>query len=1203
MNILGKLKIKPILEKEDGPIQIEIALPTAQEIKLDKIVFTDERRGNFDIEELRRKLKENQISKVIFKTDEGKPVISKPVKPSETAKQLTKPTETTKPKKILKKPSLIIEPDEEGERKEQEEEKDEPKPKTRRTKKPVKGVALLEPDEWEKIDGKSVVSRLPAKKQHVLYKVPSYYMNNREIFVNFINSLFAPYRDEVMNESENITCETIGQGSSQFNLLTHQKLVRDYLNLYTPYRGLLLYFSLGSGKSATSIAIAEGMKESKKVIVLTPASLHANYVFELKKWGDDLYKKNQCWEWISITKKPELLETLSSVLHLSVEYINKKKGAWMVNVKKTKPPPAAKKPKQVEELEEGEIEEGDDEEPVEVKPFADETTSCTYENMKPSEKISLDEQINEMIESKYKFIHYNGLRRSKLKEMTNNFETNIFDDAVVIIDEAHNFISRIVNKIGKEKEIPTDPKTGEKERVSTSLSLILYEMLMSSQNTRIVLLTGTPIINYPNEIGILYNILRGYIKTWEFPLDIKTSKTVNQEILSGIFSRERNIDYIEYSASSKKLTVTRNPFGFENEFTRENGEKKYAGVTNEPRESREPEQLKIKRGQVSDSAFEHNIVRLLKASDIEVVTSGITIRMYKALPDKFDDFMNRFIETGTGNLKNEEMFKRRIMGLTSYFKSVQEKLLPRYEKASDYHIIKIPMSDYQFTIYEEARKQERKQEKSSKTKKGSVDENGIFKEPSSTYRIFSRLYCNFVMPKPPGRPLPREETEASVEEQGDDNNMETLYADALKETGKQSVKDLDAEDEGDGVIEGDAVIDKLGDSTYEQRIQDAIKYVVDRGDEYLSKGGLAKYSPKYLNMLENIQDEEHRGLHLVYSQFRTLEGIGMFTNVLDYNGFTRFKIKKGATGEFEIDISEENLGKPTYALYTGTETTEEKETLRKIFNSSWNELPTSLSTQLKEISNNNNMGEIIKVFMITASGSEGINLRNTRYVHIMEPYWHPVRTEQVIGRARRICSHTDLPEALQTVEVFVYLMTITEEQKNSDASIELKQKDLSKKEYQTNPDRPDKIKIPFTSDEALFEISNIKDDLTNKIMTAVKEASIDCAVYTKRGNKEQLHCLDFGQPKSGAFSYNPSITKDQPDKVSEINKEKITWKGTEVTLKGKKYIYRKMDERTGNIYDYDSYLRAQEVAGAQPTLIGTITKNEKGQQVFSALKV
>jgi len=40
---------------------------------------------------------------------------------------------------------------------------------------------------------------------------------------------------------------------------------------------------------------------------------------------------------------------------------------------------------------------------------------------------------------------------------------------------------------------------------------------MNASNARIVLLSGTPIINYPNEIGILYNILRGYIKTWTIP--------------------------------------------------------------------------------------------------------------------------------------------------------------------------------------------------------------------------------------------------------------------------------------------------------------------------------------------------------------------------------------------------------------------------------------------------------------------------------------------------------------------------------------------------------------------------------------------------------------------------------------------------------------------------------------------------------------
>ena len=73
-------------------------------------------------------------------------------------------------------------------------------------------------------------------------------------------------------------------------------------------------------------------------------------------------------------------------------------------------------------------------------------------------------------------------------------------------------------------------------------------------------------------------------------------------------------------------------------------------------------------------------------------------------------------------------------------------------------------------------------------------------------------------------------------------------------------------------------------------------------------------------------------------------------------------------------------------------------------------MPPSLSAQLKERSSNNLYGEIIKVIMITASGAEGISLKNVRFVHITEPYWHPVRLQQVIGRARRLCSHQELPE-------------------------------------------------------------------------------------------------------------------------------------------------------------------------------------------------
>ena len=115
------------------------------------------------------------------------------------------------------------------------------------------------------------------------------------------------------------------------------------------------------------------------------------------------------------------------------------------------------------------------------------------------------------------------------------------------------------------------------------------------------------------------------------------------------------------------------------------------------------------------------------------------------------------------------------------------------------------------------------------------------------------------------------------------------------------------------------------------------------------------------------------------------------------------------------------MGKPKFVLYTGTETPEEKEIIRNIFNGDWEFIPPSLKSELEAISSNNIFGEIIKLIMITASGAEGISLKNVRYVHLTEPYWHPVRLEQVIGRARRICSHKDLPEDLQTVKVFLYL--------------------------------------------------------------------------------------------------------------------------------------------------------------------------------------
>ena len=135
-----------------------------------------------------------------------------------------------------------------------------------------------------------------------------------------------------MEETE-LSCDT-GSGDGFSDLLTHQKIVRDYINLYTPYRGILLYHGLGSGKTCSSIAIAEGLKDSRKIWVMNKASLQMNYFKELKKCGDPMYRKTQYWEFVSIIDNPEKLDVLSSILHLPKDIITQNKGAWMVDVTK-----------------------------------------------------------------------------------------------------------------------------------------------------------------------------------------------------------------------------------------------------------------------------------------------------------------------------------------------------------------------------------------------------------------------------------------------------------------------------------------------------------------------------------------------------------------------------------------------------------------------------------------------------------------------------------------------------------------------------------------------------------------------------------------------------------------------------------------------------------------------------------------------------
>lgn len=1121
--IKQKMMIKPPANERE-PVAVIINANTTE----DKILFIDQRNKDFNREKLLNILEDNNVFKVVIK-----PALRASLRDSSSEIRIVpnkNPKKKYKKVQFKDKDSFIsLEPEErepdftnipmpkqdeeeeeeEGQQNDTDDESNKIGEKTigektiKKTRK--RTLSNLNPNFEEKF---GLAERVNQPTDFIQIKASKYYMNNREMFINFINSLFRPYKEEIEQSSKNVTCETLDKEQNDFSLLTHQKIVRDYINLYTPYRGLLLYHGLGSGKTCTSIAIAEGMKHAKKIMVLTPASLRRNYMEQLKFCGDSIYKKNQFWEFISLKEYPDALPMLSSILNLPERIITNRGGAWFINVSK----------------------------------------SSNYAELNVSQKEDLEKQLDMMIKEKYEFVNYNGLSLEKLKTMTSDFTKNLFDDKVVIVDEAHNLISRIVNKIKKRKAL----KKGTTIKPIISLSIKLYDFLISASNAKIILLTGTPIINYPNEFGILFNILRGYIKTWEIPLTINTSKKIDQNAIERILSAEKVVDYISYSASKKTLIVTRNPFGFQNMF--ENNKldpNDYAGVSKQKKNA--------DKHYISDNSFIENIIKLLNENDIDVPDKrNIKVTNYKALPDDFDTFENAYIDNATKELKNMDNLKRRIIGLSSFFKSAKEDLLPTYENdpKKDYHLVKIPMSNFQFKEYESARKRERKTEKTKKSK-GLMNE--VFGDSNSTYKIFSRLFCNFVMED---RPIPMKIKDKDKDKDNDLDN--DLNEDLDKDNGlEDNLDDLEDQHIPEGETEGDVILENVGGKTYKEMIDKKILEIKENAEEYLTPEKLQIYSPKFLQMLINITNKEYKGLHLVYSQFRTLEGIELFSMMLNQNGFARFKVKRSAANVWKLDIPSEDKGKPMYVLYTGTESSDEKEIYRNVYNGDWKYVPESIANKLLKKSQTNKLGEIIKVFMITSSGSEGINLKNTRYVHIMEPYWHPVRLEQVIGRARRICSHKDLPKSLQTVEVFVYIMVFSQQQlDNKNDNVELLIKDISKFS-----------KKPITTDEYLYEISEIKAKLTRQLTDIIKESAFDCNIYNNG------KCMSFANPTNKDFSYVPDFEQQQSDVIMQVNKRKVKWTGREVNVLGKKYVVNTTEIKDKSnkflkVYDYDSYMNA-----------------------------
>ena len=121
------------------------------------------------------------------------------------------------------------------------------------------------------------------------------------------------------------------------------------------------------------------------------------------------------------------------------------------------------------------------------------------------------------------------------------------------------------------------------------------------------------------------------------------------------------------------------------------------------------------------------------------------------------------------------------------------------------------------------------------------------------------------------------------------------------------------------------------------------------------------------------------------------------------------------------------------------------------------------------------------------------------------------------------------------------------------------------------------------------ENTNIKENITRQLLTAVKETSIDCALHNNE--KESLACYNFGNPTPDKFSFVPSIENDEVDKVAKLNVKTETFSAKKVSINGTDYA---VNMETMDVYTLESYIETKKKKRENPIKIGKLVeKNGK----------
>lgn len=243
---------------------------------------------------------------------------------------------------------------------------------------------------------------------------------------------------------------------------------------------------------------------------------------------------------------------------------------------------------------------------------------------------------------------------------------------------------------------------------------------------------------------------------------------------------------------------------------------------------------------------------------------------------------------------------------------------------------------------------------------------------------------------------------------------------------------------------------------------------------------LPKYSAKMAKICEIVKKSE--GIILIYTQYIDGGAVPMAL-ALEEIGFSRYGSDKGTKSLFKTPPVP-----PTarYVMLTGDAT-----------------LSPNNDEDIKYLNQKENMdGKLVKVVIISRAAGEGIDFKNIRQVHIMEPWYNMNRIEQIIGRGVRNLSHCNLPFKKRNVEIFLHATSI--------GTVE-------------------------SADLYVYRLAEQKAIEIGEVTRALKEIAVDCYLNIGQTNftTEQLYQIVKNKTIKLSLSSNPGEANEIPYEIGD----------------------------------------------------------------------